>query len=129
VEDVMGPFLSLTLNLKGHVPSKKNSYRPKKGGKGFYKDDRLQAELDRLAMQIPGEFRDLNLISPAISFTFTYTKANWDRDNAVTALLDILVSMSVIKNDNLASCNGRIVIEPAVRGEDDGVVIVITPCQ
>jgi hypothetical protein len=114
--------------LLGKVPSKKNRYRPRKGGKGFFKDSTLQDELDRLALQIPAEARDLRLRHPAIDFYFTYTKANYDRDNACQCLLDLLVSpYRVLEDDNIAQCNGTITIHPAVRGEQDSVRIVLTP--
>jgi len=119
----------IELTLIGKVPSKKNRYTPNKDGKGFHKDKRLQLELNRLAMQIPGEYRDLNLISPAIDVYFTYEKFNADRDNGTTCVIDLLVSMNVLKNDNAASCNGTITIHPAVRGEQDSVRVVLTPCQ
>lgn len=118
----------IELILIGKPPSKKNRYTPNKDGKGFHKNKRLQTELDRLAMQIPGQYRDLNLVSPDISFHFTFEKFNSDRDGAVTAILDILVDMSVLRGDNTTSCNGTITIHPAVRGEQDSVRVVLTPC-
>ena len=117
----------IELTLIGKVPSKKNRYTPNKDGKGFHKDNRLQTELDRLAMQVPGECRDLRLISPSIDFYQTYTKANSDRDNCAQCILDILVGMGTLVDDNIAQCNGRITIHPAVRGEQDSVRVVLTP--
>jgi hypothetical protein len=114
--------------LLGKVPSKKNRYTPRKGGKGFFKNKNLQMELDRLAIQIPAEARDLRLRHPAIDFYFTYTIANFDRDNAVVTLMDILTGYAVLDgSDNIAHCNGTITIHPAVRGEQDSVRIVLTP--
>ena len=114
--------------LLGKTPSKKNRYTPRKGGKGFFKNKDLQMELDRLAVQIPPEARDLRLKHPAIDFYFTYTVANFDRDNAVVTLMDILTGYAVLDgSDNIAHCNGTITIHPAVRGEQDGVRIVLTP--
>ena len=124
---MVNPAEPIVLHLSGHVPSKKNSYTPQPNGKGFFKNQNLQTAIDRLAMQIPGEFRDLNLVSPEINFHFVYERANWDRDGAAVTLLDILVQMSVLKNDNLASCNGLIQIHPAVRGDQDAVTIVLIP--
>ena len=114
--------------LLGKTPSKKNRYTPRKGGKGFFKNSDLQAELDRLSIQIPAEARDLRLRHPAIDFFFTYTIANFDRDNAVVTLMDILTGYAVLDgSDNIAHCNGTITIHPAVRGEQDSVRIVLTP--
>lgn len=113
--------------LAGHPPSKKNGYTPRRDRPGFFKNSKLQTEIDRLAIQVPGEYRDLKLESPDIDYYFTYTKANWDRDNAAVCLGDILVTMGVLASDNLAHCNGRITLHPAVRGPYDETRIVLTP--
>jgi hypothetical protein len=123
----MGSQEPIVIEARGHTPSKKNAYTPRKDGRGMFKNSRLQEQIDRLAIQVPPDARDLRLISPDITFEFTYVKANWDRDGAVVTWMDILVQMSVIQNDNIASCNGRIVIEPAVRGEYDSVKITLVP--
>lgn len=122
----MDPF---EIELRGHIPSKKNSYRPRRGGKGrgFFKDTRLQAELDRLALQIPGEYRDLKLESPHLEWNFTYARANWDLDNAKTTVLDLLVQYGVLMNDNIKRLNGGETTHPAVKGDYDSVRVVITP--
>jgi hypothetical protein len=117
----------VVLFLRGKVPSKKNAYTPNKNGKGLHKSRDLQTAIDRLALQIPAEFRDLKLVSPDITFDFVYQKFNSDRDNQMTCLMDILVQYSVLRGDNATSCNGRITINPAVRGEYDAVTITIVP--
>ncbi len=117
----------LVLELHGRIPSKKNSYTPRKDGKGFFKSTDLKTQLDRLAMQIPGWARDLKLVHPDLHFHFTYTKANWDRDNACTTLMDLMVQMGTLENDNISSSNGTTTIHPAERGEDDMVKIIIFP--
>ena len=127
IDRIISEVEPVEIILLGHVPSKKNRYTPRKGGKGFFKNSDLQTELDRLAMQIPAEARDLRLEHPDVAFFFTYTKANWDRDNAVQCLMDLLVQYKTLEDDNLAHCNGTITIHPAVRGEQDSVRIVLTP--
>lgn len=117
----------IVLELRGHVPGKKNLYVPNKDGKGFHIDREVKAAIDRLAMQIPGQYRDLKLEHPDIDFNFTYRTANWDKDNAATTLLDLLVEYGVLFNDNIAHCNGRVSTNPAVRGEYDSATIVILP--
>jgi hypothetical protein len=115
-----------TIELRGHIAAKKNNWRPRKGG-GIVLDKDARTAIDRLAMQIPGHIRDLHLESPDIEFIFSYERANWDRDNAVTTLLDILVQMGTLVDDNIRRCNGRITIHPAIQGWYDGVNIVVTP--
>lgn len=113
--------------LVGRIPSKKNAYTPRRDKPGMFKNSKLQTELDRLAMQIPGYARDLKLESPTIEFYFTYIKANADRDNSVTTCMDLLVSMGVLADDNTKRCNGLITIHPAVHSSQEGVRIVLTP--
>ena len=117
----------IVVQFRGTVPSKKNSYTPRSRGKGFFKSKSLQEAIDRLALQIPAEVRDLHLDSPDITFHFTFRKFNADRDNKVTCLLDVLVAYGVLADDNTLRCNGRITIEPAVRGEYDSVTITLVP--
>lgn len=117
----------ITVELLGVVPSKKNRYHPASNGKGFFKDSKLQAELDRLALQIPGSVRDIKLESPQIDFYITYVRADHDRDNCVTTILDLLVEYGVLVNDNIKRCNGAMHIWPAEKGEYDKVTVVLTP--
>src|SRR5207249_3091312 len=113
--------------LRGKVPSKKNAYTPRRDRPGMFKSSKLQTELNRLAVQVPGYCRDLQLENPTLEFFFTYVKANSDRDGAVTTCMDILVSMGVLVNDNTKRCNGLITIHPSVKGDCDGVKIILTP--
>jgi hypothetical protein len=119
----------IEISLRGHIPSKKNSYSPRKDRPGFFKNSKLQSQLDRLALQIPVECRDLNLESPDLHFYFTYEKANWDTDNAMTSLIDLLVQYGVLANDNIRRLNGMKVIHPAVKDKYDGCRIVIFPME
>lgn len=118
---------TIVIEFRGRVPSKKNRYSPRKDKPGFFKDSKLQAELDRLAMQIPGQYRDLKLESPIVDFFFCYVKANWDRDNAAQALTDLLVEYGVLANDNIRRFNGTVTIHPAVLSDYDGVTVAIRP--
>lgn len=104
----------LVLELYGEIPSKKNSYKKRSGrGRGMFKDRDLQSKLDYLTLQIPAEARGLELVHPDMRIQFIVPDRRRDRDNLVTALLDVLVVAGVLKNDNIASFNGRLVIEPA----------------
>jgi Holliday junction resolvase RusA-like endonuclease len=117
----------IEIEFRGHVPSKKNSYSPRKDKPGLFKNTALQAQLDRLALQIPADVRGICLESPDLHFYFTYEKANWDPDNAMTTVIDLLVEYCVLRDDNLRRCNGTKVIHPAVKGEYDGCRVVIFP--
>jgi hypothetical protein len=59
---------------------------------------------------------------------FQYTNAHIDRDGIITTVLDILGGpCRVIKNDNIAHCNGTWTIYPAERGEYDMVEVTLIP--
>lgn len=119
---------SWTIELLGHVPAKKNttvSVMVGKKRRTIYAA-KTYTELDRLAMQIPGEARDIHLLHPEIDFYMTTVDGRSDRDNAVTSCLDLLVLYGVLSNDTIASCNNRITIHPAKKGEVAKTVIVLT---
>jgi hypothetical protein len=105
------------ITFMGKVPSKKNMYTPRKGG--MFKNKKLQGELDALSLQVPGIYRDRLLKHPGIEFWFTVPKNGTaaDRDGKVTAIMDILVDMGVIKDDCIRECNGTMTIHPAKIGD------------
>lgn len=105
------------LQLWGEVPSKKNAYTPRANGRGMFKSAALDAKINYLLLQIPPELRGLKLLHPNITFSFTVPDRRRDRDNMAQCLLDAMVQAGVLANDNIASCNGRIVIEPAQIGD------------
>lgn len=117
----------ITLIILGKIPAKKNTKKVIKtrSGKWTATYGSAQQEIDRIELQIPGEVRDLNLVHPEIEFTFSAPLQNWDRDNAVTTLLDVLVKYSVLKNDSVLQCNGKIVIHPCVRGDWETVIDIL----
>ena len=118
--------------------AKKNSLRPvqrKDGRLGIINDRAGKALLDRLAMQVPPEVRDLGLIDPAIEVTFGVPaeylagKRNrrFDRDNAFTSVVDILIDMGVMADDSVGGgCNGTITIHPAIVDESWRTTVVLT---
>jgi hypothetical protein len=125
------PGMTHTICLIGHVPAKKNStHSVDIGGKRktIYSKDTYE-ELDRLAFQIPPEVRDLQLIHPEIEFWITVPQGRSDRDNTVTSCLDLLVLYGVLTNDSIASCNGKITIHPAVRGDIHKTIIKLTESE
>jgi hypothetical protein len=125
------PGAVYTIRLIGHVPAKKNStHSIIIGGKRrtIYSRDSY-IELDRLAYQIPPEVRDLKLIHPEIEFWITVPQGRSDRDNTVTSCLDLLVLYGVLVNDSIASCNGKMTIHPAVRGDIHKTIIKLTESE
>lgn len=88
-----------------------------------------QDALDRLAMQVPGWARDLKLEHPTIEFRFTVAHRKFDRDNAVTTLLDLLVKMGTLAQDSVAHCNGTIIIHPAIISDHWLTTITLTEAE
>jgi Holliday junction resolvase RusA-like endonuclease len=113
--------------LIGHIPAKKNLKTPvrnKEGKVRFYNPG--QADIDRLALQVPAELRDLRLRHADFEFWFQVPDGRRDRDNSVTTLFDIFVQMGVIWNDSIARSNGKITIHPATLGDVAKTIIKIT---
>lgn len=70
--------------------------------------------MNRAAMQIPGELRDLKLEHPDLDVQFVVGRENVDRDNILSSILDLMVHYGVLSSDSVAKCNGTIVLHPAI---------------
>ena len=128
----------IEITFWGKVSTKKNNYRPRKGGKGFFKDTTLQGELDALLLQIPPEFRNLKLVHPDIEFRIYLDgtdkrhlagRQSSDKDGHWTTIQDILVSAGVLRDDSIRYCNGNF-SSPSAQVTMDGCdrcVVVLTP--
>ena len=117
------------IELSGPLPSKKNRYMPRRDRPGFFKNQRLRDELDRLIIQVPGQLRDLKLEHPNITMQMFVRNSQKDRDNGLTAILDILVCAGVLKNDSIARCNGKITLLPAIFTDYDKTIITLETAQ
>ena len=120
------------VSLFGSLPSKKNMYRPRKDRPGMFKDSKLRLELDRLALQIPGELRGLELVNPDIEVFFEIPEPAGrqrpdaaDRDGKLTTILDLLVAYKVLKDDSIRYCNGTMIVHPAKIGTQHYTKIVL----
>ncbi len=74
--------------------------------------------LQRAAMQIPGELRDLKLRHPEMVVHFTVAREDVDRDNIFSTVLDMLYDYGVIADDNVRHFNGVVKLMPAIVGEE-----------
>jgi Holliday junction resolvase RusA-like endonuclease len=99
------------------IKSKKNlqveGISKKTGKKYRYYKKEAQASMDSLCLQIPGHMRDLKLEHPDIEIRMTVPNRRIDRDSVLVTILDVLKKMRVIREDNVAHCNGRVTIYPA----------------
>lgn len=102
------------LTLWGDIPSKKNRYLPRHGR--MIKISSVSRIIDELAVQVPGWLRGKKLTHPDVSVTFTVPKSSTrrDRDGMLTTILDVLVDLGVIKDDCIASFNGKLTVYPAI---------------
>lgn len=115
------------LLLKGDIPSKKNRYR--RGiNNSFYLPKIVSAQLASLEMQAMIQWRPRPAVEhPDITMMFVLTSRRKDPNNLQQTILDVLQKARVIVNDNVAKCNGRLVIEPSVvdpDGEESVEVII-----
>lgn len=107
--------MRIELTFLGRVPAKKNHLMPvtRKDGRRTLINDPNTDDLDRLALQIPGDARDARLVNPAIEWSFEIAKVTIDRDNVITTITDLLKSYGVLVEDNCKWNNGRWIVNPA----------------
>jgi len=120
--------MTYTIELWGEVNSKKNNLMPVRRGKGLglAYNQKSRKSVDDLMVQVPGSVRNLNLEHPDLDFYFTVPNGRSDRDGMVVTVLDLLVKSSTLRNDAIASLNGRLTIHPAVISDHWKTVIVLT---
>jgi len=123
------------IKLLGHIPSKKNEWRIRwrRNGRGVYigLNESARRQIDALTLQVQAQWVGRTpLEHPEIIFRFGVRSRRPDRDNIMQTLLDILVLTRVLKQDNIAHCNGPILIEPAeISREWEWASIVLTPTE
>lgn len=113
--------MTISLTLKGHVPSKKNAW--KRGRSRMYLDGIVSAQINSLIRQASSLWRQDPAIHPDMWVKFYVRDKRPDRDNKLTCLLDCLASAGVIENDNIKRFNGTVTLLPAVVDEDERVEI------
>ncbi len=117
----------VTLTLEGNVPSKKNSYDRKAGGRGLFLPAKVTKAIDSLIVQAQSQWCGRKpIIHPNLNFRFYVKDGRADRDNKLGCLFDVLQKAGVLKTDSIAQCNGRLVIEPAQIDADERTVITIS---
>ena len=119
--ELIGRPADYSLEIDGKLISKKNSYLL--GSSGMFKSKKIKDAESMIAMQIPVWMRGLSLVSPHIEVLCQMDSFRADRDNGYTFLQDCLVNNGILKNDNVASCNGIILLHPVVRGEKNRCVV------
>lgn len=118
--------MSITLTLKGVVPSKKNAWR--RGAHGnVYLPPQVQADIDALVLLAKSQRHKLDLESIADSRLevvahFTVPTEQKDLDNVWTTLLDVLQAAEIIKNDKLVRAFS--VRETIAKGVPEVTVII-----
>jgi len=122
LHSLLGPP-DYTIELEGKLISKKNSYSLSKNGKRMFKSRKITDAEDMIELQIPVWMRELRLVSPHIEVLTEMDSFRADRDNGYTFLQDCLVKNCVLKNDNIASCNGFIGLQPVVRSNRNRCVV------
>jgi len=117
---------AIRLELRGHIPAKANRYRIGwRGGKaGLRLDDGVNRELAGLGFQINAQWAGKPPLShPEVRICFHLASSGRDRDNALKSLLDLLQQCGVIRNDNVANFNGRVILEPAVISSEEMTIV------
>lgn len=101
----------IELILQGRVPSKKNAWKARAGGK-HYLPSQIQADIDALVIQAQASKHRLDL-KPIqgkkrlrVIAEFFVHDEHIDLDNAFTTLLDVLQKAGVIENDRYVRAFG-----------------------
>lgn len=126
---VCAPVEVIEVILFGKVIAKKNLYGIHPTTHKPFKNAKVLAELNQLIAQIDGYERNAFLEHPDIDLYFEAVHGAMDRDNALTTILDIFKEVSILVNDSIAQCNGKITIHPATWGEVWKTTIVLTPSR
>jgi len=130
------------LEFSGRIPTKKNekAIAPDAAtGKmklWYAREDRQR--ISELVQYAVIQWRDRNgrlpaLEHPALCFEFSVLgsaelsrpRYRKDRDNMLTTLLDVLKTAGVLVDDDIAHCNGPLVVLPAVIGPTQGARVWI----
>jgi Holliday junction resolvase RusA-like endonuclease len=117
-----GPY---TLHIEGHVPSKKNKWKPGRGR--VFLPREAQREIDSLILQVRMQWQREALEQAEIRMHFRVRDGRGDLDNKQTTILDVLVKAGVVKNDSIAHLRrltATAEIYPAVQE-----TVLITVCQ
>ncbi len=118
------PAIDHTITLLGHCPSKKNLWQMGKSGRMFIKKN-VKDAIDALTRQAASQWPDRPVKHPDVEVTFYVRDARPDRDNKLTTVLDCLRDAKVIKNDNIKSFNGTLVVRPAIFDCNERTVVRI----
>lgn len=106
-----GP-ISASLVLWGKCPAKKNLWARGKGGHTFLNAE-VKAQIDALTHQARAQWNGRGPVDhPELIITFQVHHARRDRDGMLTTVLDCLQESGILVNDNIAHCNGRMVLLP-----------------
>jgi Holliday junction resolvase RusA-like endonuclease len=120
--------VTATLVLKGHCPSKKNLWKRGKGGR-TYIDHETAAIIAVLTAQAKAQWKREPVTHPNILVQFYVRDKRRDRDNMLTTLLDCLCKAGVLVNDNMAQCNGLLVVYPALVDKNERAEVCVTKRQ
>lgn len=119
--------LTRSILVYGKIPSKKNLLRRSRTG-GMYRENTVALEIDSITIQMINQWGDLPALEhPDITVTQRVRRANSDRDNQLTTLLDCLQDAGVLVNDNIKHCNGRVLMLPAAvdsKLEEEAVILL-----
>lgn len=117
---------TVKLVLHGHVPSKKNQWRPIRGR--IVLDKKARSYIVSLVTQARIAWGPAKAwVNPDMDVQFWVRSARSDRDNKLSCILDVLQEAGVILNDNTAQFNGTLVLKPAVITDgEEATRIVIT---
>lgn len=100
----------VTLTLRGSIPCKKSKYR--RSRRGLFLDRNTSDTIRGLILQVQAQWKREPVEHPEVIVRFWWRSLRADRDGKLATILDVLQKARVIRNDNAAHFNGRLVLEP-----------------
>ena len=124
----------IVLTFYGEPPAHKNEKMPirrrKKNGEmgmGLATKPAAKEAMNRLAVQITGEYRDLKIRHPHVEVWFYVMRDDFDRSNGWCCIEDLLWQYGVTVDDCVREFNGELLIHPAILCKEWKTVVALTP--
>jgi Holliday junction resolvase RusA-like endonuclease len=118
------------LDLKGHVPAKKNLWHRGLDGRMYFpesaaKHGNTKVQLNALQLQAQSQYKSAPVDYPcSVSIYLWITPARRaDLDNRASTLLDVLVDARVLQDDSLAFVR-RVMVEGEYHADEQSRIII-----
>ena len=117
---------TISIEIEGPIPSKKNQWGKRRGGVGL--PAQARAEVDAITWRIIAAWGKRPMVRNE-RITFRFWSPRKDRDNLYTTVLDCMAAANMIEDDRAEAMNGEHVLTPLIRDRRERVVIEVERCH